>query len=405
MEPRGGGTCLRRTGSQVLLRQSRDGSRPNSGGATPSGGRATPHGTVTPLSACSFDSRDGQPLRAPPSVSCTGRLYSETQCSKLGMPLTTGAENLPSMKGVRIQRVFSQAQQGLPQAVWSDGCQHLGDEPWPAHAVPIFIFNGRDRPRPGYREEFRFEVRDEVYVNFLLRLRCGGGDRYGGGTVGLVHAPDRREATAGSDGQLIMVTDVSVNNTGSIQVIAVGDLDFKVIRAWVPRGMGSLQLAHVEVIKRTTHLVPILETLATNPELSAFGRLVEAAPKVSKTLSEAGPFTLFVPTSAALDSMLGGGASGEAAFVASPDLEAFLLCHICSGKVAKESMYNGRIFNAVDGTIVTINFGRWPRAEPYVNDIPVKDMDFQCTNGIIHILSGTLTPAPTPGRWGTQRPG
>jgi uncharacterized surface protein with fasciclin (FAS1) repeats len=385
---------LQRVGANIL-----GAGVPGDGSRTPSvAGSSRGDGRVTPGALSVTSSRDDAvPPAAPPSVTRSGRLYSDATCPQLGVDVPF-AQNLTALKGIRKHRM-QPSFEDIPQAVWSDGCQHLANEDtWPSHGIPIFIFCGRDRPRPNLREQFKFVIRDEAYVNFLVRMRCGAGDRYAGGSIGLVHSPDRRESSAGCEGQMVMITDMIVNNDSSVIVTAVGDLEFRVLQAWIPRGMQGIQMAHVELAKRTTHLDPILETCDLEPALTRFGSLLRSVPSIEQTLQQAGPFTVFVPSAEALSAALDG--VPEAAL--SARLEAILRCHICEGKVAQIAMYSGRVLKAIDGTVLTLTFGHWPRGDPRINGVPVEQMDVMCTNGIIHGLSAMLTPNPKPGRptWG-----
>jgi uncharacterized surface protein with fasciclin (FAS1) repeats len=260
--------------------------------------------------------------------------------------------------------------------------------------VPLWVFTGKDRPRPAYREEVRFTLRDEKYINFAVRIRCGLGDHYTGGTVGLIHSMDSTEAQPGEEGQLIMVTDVVVQPNNTVVVTAIGDMNFRVLKSWMPRGMQGLQLAHVEVESRASSLDPIVETCATEPNMTLFARMISAVPRLQEYLSGVGPWTVFVPTNEALGNL----GMSEEDLLQRPDLEELLRCHIVIGKVTCEAMYSGRTLQAIDGTILQMTFARWPRGLPAVNEVPVEHLDVLCSNGVIHSIMGLLHAAPAPGR-------
>jgi len=115
--------------------------------------------------------------------------------------------------------------------IWTDGQQHLGDEPWPNHAIPLFVFVGNENEVPPvicYREEVKITLREERYVNFCMRLRCGMGDRYSGGSIGLVYSPDASEVPVGAEGQLATIVDITVMPDSSVVLRVVGDLPFRV---------------------------------------------------------------------------------------------------------------------------------------------------------------------------------
>jgi len=326
----------------------------------------------------------------PPSAR-TGMMFSHSSPSL--QPYTGAAEQVPVLKNVHMRRQAGPPE-GIPKAVWSDGCAHLGQEdPWPNHSIPLWVFSGQDRPRPAYREEVRFTLRDETYINFAVRLRCGQGDHYNGGSVGIVHSPDRTEASAGSEGQLIMITDVIVQPNNTCVVTCIGDVNFRVKKAWMPRGLRGLQLAHVETEQLSGGLDKIVQTCATEPNMTVFARMLQAVPDVADSL-QGGPFTVFVPTNEALANL----GIHEDDLLQHPDLESLVRCHIVKGKITCEAMYSGRTLQAVDGTILQMTFARWPRGLPSVNEVPVEHLDVLCSNGVIHSVMGMLHPHPAHSR-------
>jgi uncharacterized surface protein with fasciclin (FAS1) repeats len=238
-------------------------------------------------------------------------------------------------------------------------------------------------------------VREEKYINFCVRLRCGQGDHYNGSAVGLVYSHDGNEVPVGAEGQLIMITDVVVQPNNSIIITAVGDVDFTITRTWMPRGLQGLQMAFIEANAfNKGGLDPITETCATEQGMTCFARMLQAVPRLREELSSSGPFTAFVPTN---DGLANLGIS-EDGILDHPDLETILRSHICRGKVVYEAMYSGRTFQALDGTILQVTFGRWPRCNPSVNGVPFEHLDVLCSNGVIHSVIGLLASSPAHGR-------
>lgn len=376
--------ALRRTGAAVLgglggLQRS-----PSSAGTPVASGRSC-------TSSQEHNATYLGPPRAPSAR--TGLMHS---CSAPTLtPRCPPAEHVATNKNVRTKRQC-QPPEGLPKAVWSDSCSHLVDDTWPHHAVPLWVFSGnRDRVRPAYREEVTFTVREEKYINFCVRIRCGQGDHYNGGTVGLVYSRDGNEAPVGAEGQLITITDVVVQPNNTIIITAVGDVDFRITRTWMPRGLQGLQMAFIEAKDfNKGGLDPITETAATECKMTAFADLLKAAPRLWEELGSGGPFTAFVPTN---DGLANLGISVDG-LLSHPDLEAVLRSHICKGKVVYEQMYSGRTFQALDGTILQVTFGRWPRGNPSINGVPFEHLDVLCSNGVIHSIIGLLTSSPAHGR-------
>jgi len=331
----------------------------------------------------------------PPSASKAGLLYTDKAPTL--EPYTGPAQNIPVLRKVQ-QRRFKGPPEQVPKAIWSDSVAHLQpEEEWPLHAVPLFIFGGIDRPRPSFREEVKFTLRHDKYVTFALRLRCGTGDHYMGGTVGLLHNPQREEALVGDEGQLATILDLVVQPDNSVIVTAIGDLDCTVARTWMPRGLRGLQLAFVDVHRhQVPALQPILTTCHEEPGFALFGQLVAKAPgfqEVAQALDGGdAPFTVFVPQDTELLSALGGGSLEEMLQV--PYLQAVLACHIIRGKIPFEALYSGRTVKAIDGTVLMVTFMQWPRGGPCINEIPGGHMDIYCSNGIVHSIKGVLMPAP-----------
>jgi len=284
---------------------------------------------------------------------------------------------------------------GMSKAVWSDSCAHLGaDDSWPAHAVPLWVFAPKDLPRPGYREEVTFRLREEKYANFAVRLRCGDGDRHGGGTVGIAASLDRREVCPQTQGQLIQVLDVVVQPDNSVLVSAIGDADFLVLKTWMPRGMLGLLMAYVDVQRVKQPLAPIIETCATESSFTIFARMLMAVPRLVECFVGPDLFTTFVPTNDAFATL----GMTEDELLARPDLETLVSCHIVKGKVTSEAMYSGRTLQAIDGSIMQMTFARWPKGNPAINGVLVEHFDVFCSNGVIHSIVGVLMPSPAPAR-------
>ena len=175
----------------------------------------------------------------PPSAR-TGLMFSRSAPSLT--PRDEAADMVASMKNVHLKRRHAKPE-SIPKAVWSDSHLHLEKDEWPAHAVPLWVFHGKDRPRPGFKEQVRFTVREEKYINYCVRIRCGVGDRFNGGTVGLVYSSDQKEAGPGTEGQLITIIDTLAQPNNTVTITAVGDVAFRVKSAWMPRGMMGLQVS------------------------------------------------------------------------------------------------------------------------------------------------------------------
>lgn len=347
-------------------------------------------GSIGASPALSVRSKEPIDMGAPaPPSGRTGIMHSGSAPTLT--PKYAPYENVPALKNVRMIRPGPNPE-AQPAAVWTDSVQHLGDELWPVNAVPLFVFTGqRDRPRPGYREEVKFTLREDKYINFAVRLRCGGGDKYMGGSVGLMYSEDRREVQPGEEGQLATILEIVVQLDNSICVTCVGDLPFRVLRAWLPRGLRGLQMALVDVMKVAPRLQPILQACESEPDMQLFAAVCNGCPDIADLLRGPGPFTAFVPMNDSFDLT-------PEELLANPRLASVIRSHISITHVPLEAMYSGRPLQALDGTLLIVSFGQWPRGDPMVNDVPIEHMDIQCSNGVIHLINGVITPKPQRGR-------
>ncbi|CAK0876145.1 unnamed protein product [Prorocentrum cordatum] len=337
---------------------------------------------------------DDPPPR-PPSVGQTGRLYCSASAPSLA-PNFMPTSNVSGLTQVRVSKPRTIVSDD-PKSIWTDSLTHLPKgQQWPAHAVPLFAFTGEGRPCPAYREEINFTITEELYCTFVLKFRSGIGDHYGGGSIGLVHLPDRQEATPGSRGQLVMVTNMNVNPDTSVTITCVGDLDFTVLSCWMPRGLLGLQLATVQVDQINVELQPLIETFELTDDLGLFGRLVRSREGLAQTLSSRGPYTVFAPTDEALLALVAGAPDPVQALLEHPDLEAILRCHVCQGKVPVAAMYSNRMFQSIDGSLMTMSFKVWPRGEPSINGVPISQLDTFASNGVVHSIVAVLAPKPQP---------
>lgn len=248
----------------------------------------------------------------------------------------------------------------------------------------------------------RFVLNEEKYISFGIRLRCGGGDRYRGGTIGLIHSPGRSEAAPGDEGQLATIVDIIAMPDNTLVVDVVGDLPFTVLKAWMPRGYRGLQVGHIQCQARPSPVEAIMQTLASEPDFTVFARLLqEGAPKLAEALSIPGAgrqFTVFAPTNQSWFEAFHGAQEEE--LLAMPDLEQLLCTHVVEGKLPCETLYSGRTIRSLCGTVLEAKFTRWPRGDPRINDVPIEHMDIAVSNGVVHSLNGVLISKPVPTRRG-----
>merc|ERR1711865_712706 len=184
--------------------------------------------------------------------------------------------------------------------VWSETNTHL-TEGWPQQGVPCITFSNRV-PHVNYKEECRFDIRDDKYACLAIRFRNGAGDHYGGGTVALFHSPDGDEIHPGSIGQMVMVIKIIVNRDNSITLRALGDLR-------------------------------CLEVAESRKGMETFGKLCRKVPELAQLLISPGPLTVFVPSNDAFVELERSTGVTVEDLMNRPDLGHLLACHISRGRI------------------------------------------------------------------------
>ncbi len=133
----------------------------------------------------------------------------------------------------------------------------------------------------------------------------------------------------------------------------------------------------------------ILEILRSTEGLSVAAAAVDSA-GLSEALTEAGPFTLLIPTDSAF------GALGEAVTSTLNNTQAsadLVQTHLIADHVtAAQLVALGAVLTA-NGQTLDITVGA-EDGQIFVNGAPVSQVDIEASNGMIHILSAVIPVAP-----------
>ncbi len=133
----------------------------------------------------------------------------------------------------------------------------------------------------------------------------------------------------------------------------------------------------------------ILEILRATEGLSVAAAAVDSA-GLSEALTEAGPFTLLIPTDSAF------GALGEAVTSTLNNTQAsadLVQTHLIADHVpAAQLVALGAVLTA-NGQTLDITVGA-EDGQIFVNGAPVSQVDIEASNGMIHILSAVIPLAP-----------
>lgn len=150
-----------------------------------------------------------------------------------------------------------------------------------------------------------------------------------------------------------------------------------------------------------TVLVPPTFVLNAEPELPAtvvdialsssdFSMLVSLLQKADLVgaLQGEGPFTVFAPTNAAFESLLGALNISASDLMNQPDLAKVLLYHVVSGKVLSTDLTNGLEAATLNGETLAFDLSSGVK----VNSSSVTAADLEAGNGVVHVIDTVLVP-------------
>jgi len=108
-----------------------------------------------------------------------------------------------------------------------------------------------------------------------------------------------------------------------------------------------------------------------------------------ETLQGEGPFTVFAPTNAAFEKLLGALDISAAELLEQPDLSKVLLYHVVSGKVMSTDLSDGLTAATINGNSITFDLSDGVK----VNESMVLSADLEGSNGVIHVIDTVLVPS------------
>lgn len=130
---------------------------------------------------------------------------------------------------------------------------------------------------------------------------------------------------------------------------------------------------------------PLADTLARDPQLSTFNRLVAQA-GLTDELRGSGPLTVFAPSDDAFKAV---PAKTMEALAADPaQLKAVLRYHVVDGRVAAADVKIGPAKTRQGASLALAKAGGFVT----VDDAVVQQADIPATNGVAHIVDRVLMP-------------
>ena len=142
-----------------------------------------------------------------------------------------------------------------------------------------------------------------------------------------------------------------------------------------------------QLASATAHLPSIVDIAVSNPDFSI---LVSALAKAElvEALQGEGPFTVFAPTNAAFEALLGELGITAEELLGQPQLADVLLYHVVSGAVLSTDLQNGMTAETLGGQSITVDLTDGVK----INKSAVEIADIQASNGVIHVIDSVLIP-------------
>ena len=132
----------------------------------------------------------------------------------------------------------------------------------------------------------------------------------------------------------------------------------------------------------------IVDIALGNEDFSILVAALQEAELV-ETLQGDGPFTVFAPTNAAFEELLGALDITAAELLEQPDLAKVLLYHVVSGQVMSTDLSDGLMADTINGNSITFDLSDGVK----VNDSMVVTADLEGSNGVIHVIDSVLVPS------------
>ncbi len=129
----------------------------------------------------------------------------------------------------------------------------------------------------------------------------------------------------------------------------------------------------------------LADTIAANPQLSTFNRLIEQA-ELKSTLQAAGPMTVFAPNDEAFKAV--PAKTLEALLKDKEQLKSVLSFHILPAQLNAADVKNGNVKSLQGADLAVGRAGDFVTVE----DGMVQKADIKASNGVAHTLDRVLMP-------------
>lgn len=131
----------------------------------------------------------------------------------------------------------------------------------------------------------------------------------------------------------------------------------------------------------------IVDIASKNTDFSTLVAALQKAELVESLQGE-GPFTVFAPTNAAFEKLLGELKISAEDLLAHPQLKDVLLYHVVAGKVMSTDLENGMMPETLESSTLKVDLTDGVK----INESTVVTPDIEATNGVIHVIDTVLVP-------------
>ena len=142
-----------------------------------------------------------------------------------------------------------------------------------------------------------------------------------------------------------------------------------------------------QLASATAPLPSIVDIAVSNPDFSILVAALAKAELVEALQAE-GPFTVFAPTNAAFEALLGELGITAEELLGQPQLADVPLYHVVSGAVLSTDLQNGMTAETLGGQSITVDLTDGVK----INKSAVEIADIQASNGVIHVIDSVLIP-------------
>lgn len=182
---------------------------------------------------------------------------------------------------------------------------------------------------------------------------------------------------------------ITVDLTNGVKINASS-----VVTADIKASNGVIHVIDTVLIPETFQLAPVAAPLPSIVDIAVsspdFSILVAALAKAElvEALQGEGPFTVFAPTNAAFEALLGALGITAEELLGQPQLADVLLYHVVSGKVLSTDLQNGMTAETLGGQSITVDLTDSVK----INTSSVVTADIEASNGVIHVIDSVLVP-------------